>query len=137
MCVIVLITVRLSALFYINFRTITYEEIEKTLRANIARFQDRVSAKFREWRNMVHHTAINAAPFVAEEPIDTENLEILLMRTKNTQPDVSAIYCANNIPWSKGGYIYFLSPLHSACRLRSDSAVVVYSVKGASVDFSV
>jgi two-component system chemotaxis sensor kinase CheA len=56
---------------------------------------------------MVHHTAINAAPFVAEEPIDTENLEILLMRTKNTQPDVSAIYCANNIPWSKGGYIYF------------------------------
>ncbi|MDR0525541.1 MAG: hypothetical protein LBG90_06690 [Spirochaetaceae bacterium] len=107
MCVIVLITLSLSALFYVNFKTITYEEIEKTLRENVSRFQDQVSGKFRAWRTMVQHTSINAAPFIAEQPIDIENLETLLIRTKNTESEVATIYCSNNIPWSKGGYIYF------------------------------
>ncbi|MDR2535976.1 MAG: hypothetical protein LBD29_08105 [Treponema sp.] len=108
LAVIVVITASLSVMFFINFRAVSYEQTESTLRESVAHLRDRVSAKLSEWMDLVRHTAIGAAPFMAENPIATESLRSLFKRIINAQSDIAFLYCSNNIAWNQpGGYMFF------------------------------
>ncbi|MDR2485918.1 MAG: hypothetical protein LBD55_11070, partial [Treponema sp.] len=108
LAVLTLITVSLSLVFFINFYTLSHDQIEITLGENIARLRDTVTGKFNEWSAMIRYAAFGAAPFMAQKPPDTQALQTLLSDIVDSQSDMAVLYCTNNLVWNEpGGYAVF------------------------------
>ncbi|MDR2535975.1 MAG: Hpt domain-containing protein [Treponema sp.] len=105
---IVLITISLSLLSFINFRTITYNQIETALSENINRLHDTVTARFNAWSTLIERAAIEVAPFIGEEPVDIEHIVSIISQIQSAQSDVWTLYCCSNILWSQsGGFLIY------------------------------
>ncbi|MHC6203537.1 cache domain-containing protein [Breznakiellaceae bacterium SP9] len=108
LAIIVLITVAQSLLFFINFRTMSYKQIETTVRENASHLQNTVLAKFREWSELIQHTAFGVAPFMAQEPVDKLAIESIFKQVVAAQSDMWLLLCTNNQVWNEpGGYAVF------------------------------
>jgi two-component system chemotaxis sensor kinase CheA len=106
--VIVGITVSVSALFFIVFRTQSYTQVETNTRENLNYLRDRVIAKFQEWTGLVQHTAIGVAPLMAQQNVDQTAIQQFFQRFLATQTDVVLLYCSNNLAWNEpGSYAVF------------------------------
>ncbi|MDR0723257.1 MAG: cache domain-containing protein, partial [Treponema sp.] len=108
LAVIVGITVSVSAVFFITFRSLSYNHIETNTRENLNHLRDRVMAKFQEWTGLVQHTAIGVAPLMAQQQVDQATIRRFFQQLLATQTDVVLLYCSNNLEWNEpGSYVVF------------------------------
>jgi two-component system chemotaxis sensor kinase CheA len=106
--IIVGITVSVSVLFFIIFRSQSYKQIETNTSESLNHLRDKVIAEFREWTGLVQHTAVGVAPLMAQTPVDEEAIRRLFTQFIDTQTDVVLMYCSNNLVWNEpGSYAVF------------------------------
>ncbi|MDR2394921.1 MAG: hypothetical protein LBD93_12325 [Treponema sp.] len=109
-CLVIIIgtAASMSVLFFISFRSRSYQQIEMNTRENLNHLRDRVIAQFRSWTNLVQHTAIGVAPLMAQPQVDQGAIQQFFQRVLATQTDVVLLYCSNNLVWdTPGGYTVF------------------------------
>jgi two-component system chemotaxis sensor kinase CheA len=105
---IMLVMIVQSLSSFINLRTISYQQVEMNLRANSAHLQDTIIVKFKEWADFIQYTALVAAPFMAEKPANTKELQRVFAQAVNVQTDISMIYGSGNQVWNQpGGYMIY------------------------------
>ncbi|MDR1031319.1 MAG: cache domain-containing protein, partial [Treponema sp.] len=106
--VIVGITVSVSVLFFIIFRSQSYKQIETNTSESLNHLRDKVVDRFREWSELITYVSIGAAPFMATEPADTQALLRLFSRSMAVQSEIWHIYGTNNLVWNQpGGYVVY------------------------------
>jgi methyl-accepting chemotaxis protein len=102
------VTLTISFVFFINLRGLEYKNVELRTTETLDRVRDMVTAKFEKWADLIRHTAIGAAPLMAEDPADPQGLHAFFQRLIRTQSEVVLLYCTNNLVWNQpGGYAAF------------------------------
>ena len=81
LAVIVGITVSVSAVFFITFRSLSYNQIEINTRENLNHLRDKVVDRFREWSELITYVAIGAAPIMA---CSTCSISFLIFRKRRS-----------------------------------------------------
>lgn len=106
--IIALISIAQSLFSFINFRAMSYKQVETNLHANVSHLQDTITNKFKEWSGLVQYASLVAAPFMAQKPVDTEELKRLFAQAVKAQSDISMMYGSNNQVWNQpGGYMIY------------------------------
>jgi methyl-accepting chemotaxis protein len=98
----------LSAVFFVNLRRITNQELEQGMNETMSRLRDNVTARFAEWRSLIRYTALGVSDFMGAEEIDITAVQTLLKRTVDAQSDVWLLYTTNNLVWNQpGGFVVY------------------------------
>ncbi|MDR2535996.1 MAG: methyl-accepting chemotaxis protein [Treponema sp.] len=106
--IIVLITLSLSCIFFINLRDITYRQVETNTQEVIEHIRDETLARFTIWSNLIQYTAFGIAPLMTQESPDTQTIESIFTRILESQSDMGLLYCSSNEVWNEpGGYAVF------------------------------
>jgi two-component system chemotaxis sensor kinase CheA len=108
LAVIVGITVSVSVVFFITFRSLSYNQLETNTKENLNHLRDTVVDRFGKWSELITFVSHGAAPLMAAEPVDTKTLQWMFKRSMDAQSDIWHIYCTNNLVWNKpGGYVVY------------------------------
>lgn len=108
LALIMLVMVIQSFLSFFNLRSMSYRQVELSLRANVAHLQDTITGQFKEWSSLVRYAALEAAPFMAQTPADTQGLKRIFARAVKVDSDISIMYGSGNQPWNHpGGYMIY------------------------------
>ncbi|MDR1957070.1 MAG: Hpt domain-containing protein [Treponema sp.] len=101
--VMVGITVSVSALFFITFRTTSYKQLETNTHESLSHLRDKVVDRFQEWAGLVRHTAISVVPDMTKQPADQKAIQRMLQHILDSQTDVTLLYCSTNGRWNEPG----------------------------------
>ncbi|MDR1867893.1 MAG: methyl-accepting chemotaxis protein [Treponema sp.] len=106
--VIVFVTVSLSCIFVLNFRSLSSRHIIENTRDRIDAMRNAVIFSFENWSALVRYAGFAAAPFLAQEPIAAQQVEDIFARIQSAQDEVWLLYATSYMKWTEpGGYAIF------------------------------
>ncbi|MDR1867894.1 MAG: methyl-accepting chemotaxis protein [Treponema sp.] len=106
--IIVFVTVTLSCIFVLNFRSLSSRHIIRNTRDTIDAMRNAVIFSFENWSSLVRYAGFAAAPFLSQEPLAAQQVEDLFARIQSAQDEVWLLYATSYTKWTEpGGYAIF------------------------------
>ena len=101
--IILFVTASLGGIFVFNFRSMAFRSVLEWNKNQINITRDRVISPFQQWESLLYHRAFAAAPFLAQDPIEPEDV---FPRMQQSQEGVSQLYATSTQRWTEpGGFV--------------------------------
>ena len=100
--------VSLSAMFFINLRTLSNEQTETLVHEQVAHLQDQVAYGLQQHTDVLYHAAAGIANILRYGGyVPFQEMRGFLDRVSKTDPKVGLLYFSNNYPWNneRGYYV--------------------------------
>jgi methyl-accepting chemotaxis protein len=100
---IVFTTLVVMSLFFINFRSISHEQIEAVSQESIGRVQENVLAMLKEHENLLKSSAVGVNALLAtyNNNVPRDVMQNYLINQMKVLPDISFLYYSNNLKWDR------------------------------------
>ncbi|MDR2481886.1 MAG: methyl-accepting chemotaxis protein [Spirochaetaceae bacterium] len=110
LAIIALTTVSLSAVFILNLRSITNQQIRQNAQGSIDRSKDSIAFKLEKYREILHDTACGIASLLKQNNLDSQEMMSYFSRVMAPSADITMLYYVSNVPWFEEGGMAVFSP---------------------------
>ncbi|MDR0636235.1 MAG: hypothetical protein LBF87_04075, partial [Treponema sp.] len=108
LAIITLITISVSVISIAHLRVVSYNITDSNVQDRMNQISESLESRLQTWATLIRETAANAAPIMAQEPVDQEALRQVFRRMTDSQTDAWHIYGSNNISMQQpGGWVVY------------------------------
>ncbi|GMO60996.1 MAG: methyl-accepting chemotaxis protein [Termitinemataceae bacterium] len=109
--IVIFVTAALSVVFFVNFRNVSYKQVEAVSGETMRRMQEGVIAMLDEHTGLLKHSAQAVTSLLSATSPETARgpMQDYFREAAKTLPSVSFLYYSNNIKWNLNGGFFVLN----------------------------
>ncbi|GMO37581.1 MAG: methyl-accepting chemotaxis protein [Termitinemataceae bacterium] len=109
--IVIFVTATLSVVFFVNFRNVSYRQVESVSGETMRRMQQGVIAMLDEHTGLLKHSAQAVTSLLSASSPEAARgpMQDYFREAAKTLPTVSFLYYSNNIKWNLNGGVFVLN----------------------------